>query len=158
MLAARIDLSGATVVDLFAGSGAMGIEALSRGAARAVFVERSTPAAAVIEENLALFGWKPGEVVADPLGAWEAEVCRVDALRWLLGGLPGCEAAEATVAFCDPPYRFTGWPAVFSALRARFVLAESPSELEAGIGWEVLRVRRHGGAVLSLVRRAEGQG
>ena len=49
-------LDGARVLDLYAGSGALGIEALSRGAQSAVFVERDAPTAAVIERNLASLG------------------------------------------------------------------------------------------------------
>src|SRR5215212_12095443 len=55
------DLAGATVLDLFAGSGAGGIEALSRGAGRAVFVERDPRAAGVIRENLRRAGFGEGE-------------------------------------------------------------------------------------------------
>jgi 16S rRNA (guanine(966)-N(2))-methyltransferase RsmD len=56
-LFARIaDLSGARVLDAFAGTGALGIEALSRGAASAVFVERSAPVLAVLRENLERLG------------------------------------------------------------------------------------------------------
>ena len=50
------ELDGLRVLDLFAGSGALGIEALSRGAARATFVERSPPALAALRANLAALG------------------------------------------------------------------------------------------------------
>ena len=56
VLAARIDFTGATVLDLYAGSGALGLEALSRGAASAVFVESDQRAAAVITGNIASLG------------------------------------------------------------------------------------------------------
>ena len=80
------DLSGARVLDLYAGTGALGIEALSRGAASALFVERDPRAAAAIEENLRSLG------LDDP-------VHRQDALRFLTRG-------EGTfdLVFCDPPY------------------------------------------------------
>jgi 16S rRNA (guanine(966)-N(2))-methyltransferase RsmD len=84
-------IRGARVLDLFAGSGAAGIEALSRGAALAVFVERDRNATRVIEENLRRTHLSDG-----------AHVVRADAVRWL--------AAEATpvepwtVAVLDPPY------------------------------------------------------
>src|ERR1700692_1092226 len=55
-IAARFDLTGARVLDLFAGSGSLGLEALSRGAAGAVFVDSSRVAAATIAKNLAAFG------------------------------------------------------------------------------------------------------
>jgi 16S rRNA (guanine966-N2)-methyltransferase len=56
VLAARIDFTGATVLDLYAGSGALGLEALSRGAASAMFVEAKDRAAAVIAKNIASLG------------------------------------------------------------------------------------------------------
>jgi 16S rRNA (guanine966-N2)-methyltransferase len=56
VLAARIDFTGATVLDLYAGSGALGLEALSRGAASAMFVEANDRAAAVIAKNIASLG------------------------------------------------------------------------------------------------------
>src|SRR5512135_288667 len=56
-LSARFDLSGAQVLDLYAGSGSLGLEALSRGAVRATFVDSARAAAAVIAKNLAVFGF-----------------------------------------------------------------------------------------------------
>jgi 16S rRNA (guanine966-N2)-methyltransferase len=77
-----------TVLDLYAGSGALGIEALSRGAAAAVFVESDRTAADVIEENLTALGADNGEVV------------RRDVLAWLRSA----EAHAFDLVFCDPPY------------------------------------------------------
>jgi 16S rRNA (guanine(966)-N(2))-methyltransferase RsmD len=88
-------LDGARFLDLFAGSGAAGIEALSRGAASAVFVEKDARAAGVIEANLATTG-----VAAD-----RAEIARSDALSWL-GRAHGREPFD--VVFVDPPYADTG--------------------------------------------------
>ena len=56
IVTARLDLSGLAVLDLYAGSGALGLEALSRGAASALFVESDRRAAAVIERNIATLG------------------------------------------------------------------------------------------------------
>jgi 16S rRNA (guanine(966)-N(2))-methyltransferase RsmD len=78
------------VLDLYAGSGALGIEALSRGAESAVFVERDARAADVLRENLRA------------LGA-EAEVRRVDVLRALREARSGGETYD--LVLCDPPYR-----------------------------------------------------
>jgi 16S rRNA (guanine966-N2)-methyltransferase len=80
------DVAGARVLDLYAGSGALGIEALSRGAASALFVERDPAAVAVIERNLA-----PLEV--------DATVARADAVRWLARA-----EGPFDLVFCDPPY------------------------------------------------------
>lgn len=59
ILASRFELVGAEILDLFAGSGALGIEALSRGAAHATFVEQSAPALAVLRANLEASGFSP---------------------------------------------------------------------------------------------------
>ena len=80
------DVAGARVVDLYAGSGALGIEALSRGAASAVFVERDAQAVAAIERNL------------EPLDV-EASVARADVARWLTRA-----EGRFDLVFCDPPY------------------------------------------------------
>jgi 16S rRNA (guanine966-N2)-methyltransferase len=80
------DVSGVRVLDLYAGSGALGIEALSRGAESAVFVERDPRAAAVIERNLSSLGL-------------EQEVLRQDAVRFLRRG-----SGTFDLVFCDPPY------------------------------------------------------
>jgi 16S rRNA (guanine966-N2)-methyltransferase len=83
------ELPGASVLDLYAGSGALGIEALSRGAARATFVERHQRTARVLDENLARAGVTDRATVvpADVLGA--------------LGTPPG---APFDVVLLDPPY------------------------------------------------------
>jgi 16S rRNA (guanine966-N2)-methyltransferase len=81
------DVSGARVLDLFAGSGALGIEALSRGAASACFVERDRAAAAAIRANL------------DALGARAGTVRRRDALRFLRS----CDE-RFDLVLVDPPY------------------------------------------------------
>jgi 16S rRNA (guanine(966)-N(2))-methyltransferase RsmD len=84
------DVEDARVADLFAGSGALGIEALSRGAAHATFVERDPGAVGVLKFNLAALG-----IVED------VEVFEWDVLRWLetVGG-----SLEFDVVFVDPPY------------------------------------------------------
>ena len=82
-------LPDARVLDLCAGSGALGLESLSRGAAQCDFVEQSPRVLKVIESNLALLGGHPG-----------ARVYRDEALRFVQG-LP---ALAYDVAFADPPY------------------------------------------------------
>ena len=84
------DLQGARVLDVFAGSGAAGIEALSRGAASATFVEHDARAARVIASNLARAG----------LNASNAEIVRDDALRWL----HRADAGAFDIVIVDPPY------------------------------------------------------
>ncbi|MGI9072433.1 MAG: 16S rRNA (guanine(966)-N(2))-methyltransferase RsmD [Bryobacteraceae bacterium] len=82
-------LEGAVFLDAYAGSGAVGIEALSRGAKRVIFIERSTQAAAVIRENLRSLGVEP-----------EAILVRGSAATLLRNYRPD-------IAFIDPPYEDT---------------------------------------------------
>jgi 16S rRNA (guanine966-N2)-methyltransferase len=86
-------VGGARVLDLFAGSGALAIEALSRGAQHAVLVERDRRAAAVIRRNLGDLG----------LGGEEAELRVRDALRALQDASAAAETYD--LVFIDPPYR-----------------------------------------------------
>ncbi len=81
---------GARVLDLYAGSGALGIEALSRGAASAVFVERAPRVAEVVRGNLATLGL-------------EARVVRADARAHLRDASARADAYD--LVFLDPPYR-----------------------------------------------------
>jgi len=91
------DLPGARVLDLFAGSGAAGLEALSRGAARATFVERDKGAAAVVAANLA----------RTRLAGERARVVRADALGWL-GGPDAAATGPFDIVIADPPYAEAG--------------------------------------------------
>ena len=89
MSAVEAYLDGARVLDLFAGSGALGLEALSRGAAHATFVERAPDALLSLRANLTALG-----------AAARAEVVRGDAIKYVAG----LEAGAFELAFADPPY------------------------------------------------------
>jgi 16S rRNA (guanine966-N2)-methyltransferase len=82
---------GARVIDLFAGSGALGIEALSRGAAHATFVERSQGSASILRRNLDELNYSA-----------RAEVVPAEAVRWLAAH--PAQVAAATLVLLDPPY------------------------------------------------------
>jgi len=86
-------VAGARVLDLFAGSGALGIEALSRGAAEATFVDSAPAAVSAVRANLEALGG-------------EAEVRRSDARRFL--GAASAAARYYDLVFLDPPYRLAG--------------------------------------------------
>jgi 16S rRNA (guanine966-N2)-methyltransferase len=88
----RESIEGRSVIDLFAGTGALGLEALSRGASRALFVERRRETAALIRRNL-------GTLRYEDRGA----VLLADAYRWVRSFRPLDEAP--VVVFVDPPYR-----------------------------------------------------
>ncbi len=91
------DLPGSRVLDLFAGSGAAGLEALSRGAAHATFVDRDRIAVEVIARNLA----------RTHLAGAAATIVRAEALGWLRG-LGADRLGEFDVAIVDPPYAEPG--------------------------------------------------
>lgn len=83
------ELQGARVLDMFAGSGALGLESLSRGAKEAVFVERTKRASAAIAQSLGVFDMGP-----------EASNVQADALKWITT----YNDAPFDLAFVDPPY------------------------------------------------------
>jgi 16S rRNA (guanine966-N2)-methyltransferase len=85
------DIEGATVLDLFAGSGALGIEALSRGAAGVTFVDQQPRGLAILRQNLDVLGFKD-----------RAHVVRGDVVRWLEASPDTVRSAD--FVFLDPPY------------------------------------------------------
>jgi len=103
------DVAGLRVLDLFAGSGALGIESLSRGAAEAVFVDNSPRAVAAVKANLEALGL-------------EAKVHRRAALAFL-DGVSGKETFD--LLFCDPPYDAAGRLASPLAERLPAILSEN---------------------------------
>ncbi len=125
-------LPGARVLDLFAGSGALGLEALSRGAREALLVERD----AKLAESL----W---QTVARLHAEGETQVVVADALAFLRA-----PRGRFDLVFLDPPFAANLWPAAFAALPPwladdAWVYVESPSTLEAGPG-TVFRLHREG--------------
>jgi 16S rRNA (guanine966-N2)-methyltransferase len=85
------DIEGAVVLDLFAGSGAIGIEALSRGAATVWFVDQQARGLAILRQNLDALGFKE-----------RARVVRGDVVRWLEASPNAIKSAD--FVFLDPPY------------------------------------------------------
>lgn len=102
-------MAGSRCLDLFAGSGALGLEALSRGAAASVLVERDTLAATQLRANLAL------------LQAGQGQLVQADVLTWLARGNSG---APFNIVFIDPPFQLNLWQAVIDALEAGGWLAD----------------------------------
>lgn len=152
MLEARADppLDGARVIDLFAGSGALGFEALSRGAAFALFVDVDAAARAAIRSNqeaLGLFG--------------AVRLHRRDAAK--LGPKPGGLGAPFDLAFLDPPYGQDLAPAALAALRdgawlrpAACVVVETAAAdaFEPPDGYALETARTHGAGTVRLLRAA----
>jgi 16S rRNA (guanine966-N2)-methyltransferase len=130
-------IDDAVVVDLFAGSGALGIEALSRGAAKAYFVDNNSDALGAIRANLA-------KTHLEPLGA----VVRSDAAKWL-----AAHASEVSLVLADPPYAFDGWGELLAQIPNALVVAESDRAIDPPQGWETVRERRYGTTVVSVFAR-----
>lgn len=126
-------LPGARVVDVFAGTGALGLEALSRGASSAVLLERDASLAQALRTTLdRLEGGASGQVVQG------------DALGWLRAS-----QASFDIAFVDPPFAGGLWTQVWPALAPRLaagalVHVESPGDVDPAVppGWRLHREGR----------------
>jgi 16S rRNA (guanine966-N2)-methyltransferase len=127
-------LDGAHVLDLFAGSGALGVEALSRGAAHVTFVDSDAAARRAVAANLRSTG------LADRADVVSAPVERFLARRAEAGEAP------ADLAFCDPPYAFAAWPELLAARPAHLVVAEAGAPVDLPAGWLLDRGSRYGAA------------
>jgi 16S rRNA (guanine966-N2)-methyltransferase len=139
-------MDGARVLDVFAGSGALGIEALSRGAAEATFVERSRRACEVIADNLERCGFSDSATIIQ--AEWRT------ALRRL-----GSGEARFDLALFDPPYDWEQADLCLSALAEHSLLAadglavieqRASTELVIPEGWSRDRVLKVGDSAFSL--------
>lgn len=135
-------VEGADVLDGFAGSGALGIEALSRGADWCVFVDRDRAARSAIDANLAATGL-----------AGRATVVAGD----LIAHLSRTET-EFDLVLLDPPHATDEWPQILSAVAARVapdavVVAESdrPVVADDDATWQVIREKAYGGTVVQML-------
>ena len=148
------ELPGSDFLDLFAGSGAVGIEALSRGAGSATFVERDRRHLAVLSENLAATVGRQGR-------AQSARTVAADAYSWIAAySGPGF-----SIAFADPPYALgeeRGYAQVLATLARRGVVRQgglfiaemtAVQRPEETPGWELLRDRTYGKTRLCVWRR-----
>jgi 16S rRNA (guanine966-N2)-methyltransferase len=137
-------LDGEICLDLFAGSGALGLEAASRGAGKVVMVEMGPRVAAALTENIEIL--KAGSLV---------ELKRMDALQYL-----SSTQVKFDLLFLDPPYR-KGWiprlepllPGVLKADAAIYVEAEH--EIEALGDWRTVRHGKAGEVHFHLLRRSD---
>jgi 16S rRNA (guanine966-N2)-methyltransferase len=131
-------IADCAVVDAFAGSGALGIEALSRGAAHCTFVERDRNALDALRLNLTTLRLTE-----------RATVISGDVLVAL------DRVAPSIVTFADPPYDFTGWPELLAHSPSSFVVAESSGSIELAEGWSLTREKRYGRTMVSFVERLD---
>jgi 16S rRNA (guanine966-N2)-methyltransferase len=138
-------LDDAHVADLFAGSGALGLEALSRGAGRCVFVESGHAASRVIQSNLL------------KLGLTGAIVQKRDALAFLRE--EGGRGTRYDLILCDPPY--SGWEKLESDLAELLprvlaedgvLVVETDARTEPHLPLDLVTTRRYGSARITLFR------
>lgn len=145
----RDEIAGARCLDLFAGSGALGLEALSRGAASVVFVDRERQVIEALRQHVAT------------LHADGAALVQADALAWLKG-----TPQSFDMVFLDPPFDADLIPAALAALAAGGWLkpgarlyveyaADRPPELASS--WEVLRESRAGRVGFALLKAGTGK-
>ena len=143
----------ATVLDLFAGTGALGLEALSRGAARAVFVDKDRRALAALHRNTEVVAPDRVEVLAMPAA---------HALRLLKG-----RNARFDLAFLDPPYHLDLLPETLKALAQSGILRiggivvcehhgrSAPPEPPAD--WQLETTRRYGDVAVTILKMEKGE-
>ena len=126
------------MLDAFAGSGALGIEALSRGADHATFVETGRNALAALRDNLETLR----------LGA-AARVVPGDALAHL--ERTAAEGGAYDLVLLDPPYGFDDWAVMLALVpEDAMVVIESDREIELPDSWEVQRVKHYGSTVVTI--------
>jgi len=133
-------LDGLACLDLYAGSGALGFEAASRGARRVVMVEKDRVALAELERNRAA------------LGAAQVEIVGADAVNYLAR-----ERERFDVVFLDPPFRQNVLPALLEKLHPRLaprarVYVESESPVPAALPWIELKRGKAGQVSYQLLR------
>ena len=147
----QFEVAGCEFLDLFAGSGAVGLEALSRGAKSVTFVERERRHLAVLKENVDVFRAQSTAV----------DVIAADCYRWL----STYSGPGFTIGFADPPYVLgeeKGYASVLATLAERGVIrpgglfiAEMTAvqKAEETPGWELIRDRTYGKTRLCIWRR-----
>ena len=138
MLESRGGLYDLVVADLYCGSGAMGIEAMSRGAAKVYFVDDDPACLAAVKLNL------------EPLG-FDAEAVFVRAM------LPSWSAPDdLDLVLADPPYGPLDLASVLNGVVARRVVVENDRHMEPPEGWIVTKTKRYGTTLVTMLEPDEG--
>lgn len=140
-------LKGAVCVDLFAGSGSLGMEAASRGASRVILIEKLNQAAVILNQNVSR------------LKAANVEVISMDAIEWL----HQCDAQSLDLVFVDPPFGLkletralellTVHDCVKSGGHVYLEIAESEAVIDPGPDWQVSREKVLGDVRMLLLRK-----
>ena len=139
-------VDNARVLDLYAGSGALGIEALSRGAASCVFIDHGRDARKAISTNLETTGFLD-----------RSSVVAQDALAWLRDASKSSSNPQFDLVLIDPPYAAEDelWSEVLHLVShiaaGGVVVAESAREIALPTGWDARKEKRYGGTLVSVL-------
>ncbi len=150
MLSDEGGFGGLTVLDLYAGSGALGFEAISRGAKKAVFVDSSAEATKEIIQASQAFG-------IDEL----VEVHRIDALDFLRSRSKTRGSRGFGLVFADPPYTFSQWEKLLGYLKCGIAVLESDGsigDLARSFGFNISKERNYGTTFITVVRQEDYKG
>lgn len=147
MLCTRMDFFGIEVLDLFAGSGSLGLEAISRGASHVEFVDSAHSVVQVLKENVASI---PPEVA-------QVAVMKSSALGFLKNRIS--MGVHYDLVFCDPPYLFDEWNELLGHViqvmtKYSIIVIESDREVVLPDGLVVLKVKDYGSTVIILASLA----
>ena len=133
-------IEGALVADLYAGSGAMGIEALSRGAAHCTFIENDRAALRALNDNVANLGLNHVTTVVQ--SSVESHLQRLD----------------VDIVLADPPYDAVDWNSMLLELSAPLLVAEGSREVEPIGSWTTLKARRYGRTWVTILSQDGASG
>jgi 16S rRNA (guanine966-N2)-methyltransferase len=140
MLESRGGLSDLVVVDLYCGSGAMGIEALSRGAAKVYFVDTDPACLAAAKTNF------------EPLHlTGEAVFVRANLPVWN-------PPRDVDLVLADPPYGPMDLASVLHGVAAGRVIIENDRHMDAPEGWKVTKTKRYGTTLVTMLEPSRGDG
>ena len=131
------NFEGKSFLDLFGGSGIMGIEALSRGFSNITVFEKNSKAVQIIKKNYELLGLKPNLKIGDSL--------------ILLKTLD----KDFDVVYLDPPYQSGFYEKVFKLLNnVKVIIAEHPADLKIDTNFELIKTKNYGGKCLSFYKKS----
>ena len=146
------------VIDVFAGSGALGLEAISRGAAHACFIDRDPAAIKAVRRNIATLGFEAQSTVrqGDALKLLDPQRHQPVMGQPVVGQpvvgqpAPSQPNFRFDIAFCDPPYVFADWKALLAKLNCRLLVAETNARLELDSSWKIHKCKRFGATFVNI--------
>lgn len=130
------DFEGKTFLDVFGGSGVMGLEALSRGFAEVRVFEKNLKAAEIIKKNYKQLGIKPDLIIGDS--------------EKLIKKL----STNYDVVYVDPPYMSGLYESILMELKGGIIVVEGIKEIDFS-GFELIKTKNYGGKLVSFIRRIE---